>query len=122
MEKIILDPLSIQLGGRWESPIYIFTDDIHFKIEDEVVKAVQKVGIQVEKEELIKALKYDREQYEKGYADAKNSLIRCKDCKYYKQSDVVDRKMCCRKDVDGMPVCYDFLPDDWCKYGERKES
>lgn len=49
-------------------------------------------------------------------------VIRCKDCKHYKQSDVADRKMCCRKDVDGKPACYDFLPDDWCKYGERKEE
>lgn len=46
-------------------------------------------------------------------------VVRCKYCKHYKQSDVADRKMCCRKDVDGVPVCYDFLPDDWCKYGER---
>lgn len=49
-------------------------------------------------------------------------VVRCRNCKHYKESDVADRKMCCRKDVDGMPVCYDFLPDDWCKYGERKES
>ena len=46
-------------------------------------------------------------------------VVRCKECKHYKRSNVADRKMCFRKDADGMPVCYDFLPDDWCKYGER---
>lgn len=46
-------------------------------------------------------------------------IVRCEDCKYYKQSNVADRKMCFRKDADGVPVCYDFSPDDWCKYGER---
>lgn len=30
-----------------------------------------KCGVNVDKEELLKALKYDREQYEKGYRDAK---------------------------------------------------
>lgn len=48
------------------------------------------------------------------------SIVQCEDCKHYKQSDVADRKMCCRKDVDGMPVCYEFEPDDFCSYGERK--
>ena len=39
------------------------------QLEGEVMKAVQKVGVTVDKEELLKALKYDREQYEKGYRD-----------------------------------------------------
>lgn len=38
--------------------------------ENEVYMAVQKCGVDVDKEELIRALKYDREQYEKGYEDA----------------------------------------------------
>lgn len=38
-------------------------------IENEVYQRVLKVGVNVDKEELIKALKYDREQYNKGYAD-----------------------------------------------------
>lgn len=50
------------------------------------------------------------------------TLTFCKDCKHYKQSAVADRKMCFRKDVDGVEVCYDFLPYDSCTYGERKEN
>lgn len=39
------------------------------QIEGEIFRAVQDVGVTVERDELIKALKYDREQYEKGYRD-----------------------------------------------------
>lgn len=51
---------------------------------------------------------------------AQPEIIMCKDCKYYKKSEVSDRMMCWRKDVNGQPVCYDFNPDDFCSYGERR--
>lgn len=34
----------------------------------------------IDKGELTKALLYDRQQYDKGYADA---MMRCEDCKYW---------------------------------------
>lgn len=40
-------------------------------IEDAVYNAVQRVGINVDKDELMKALAYDRRQYEKGMRDAR---------------------------------------------------
>lgn len=55
---------------NYESPIKLFEDKVEVFIEDEIVKAVQKVGIKVDKDELFKALEYDREQYNKGYHDA----------------------------------------------------
>lgn len=54
---------------NYESPIKLFEDKVEVFIEDEIVKAVQKVGIKVDKDELFKALEYDREQYSKGYHD-----------------------------------------------------
>lgn len=36
-------------------------------IEGELLKVTQKMGLDVDREELLKALKYDRGQYEKGY-------------------------------------------------------
>ena len=39
------------------------------QFEDDCIKAVQSYGFMVNKEELVKALIYDRKQYEKGYAD-----------------------------------------------------
>ena len=61
-----------------------------------------------------------------GYAyclmDFGKDTVLCTDCKHYKQSAVADRKMCFRKDVDGIEVCYDFLPYDSCTYGERRDE
>ena len=72
----------------YESPIRIVIDDMTRKIiqqqEDYVIEEIQKINVDVDKEELIKALKYDREQYEYGYKDgyeqgfedAKQKIIR----------------------------------------------
>lgn len=57
----------------YESPITVFQKQIEMKIEEEILKAVCETGVVVDKEELLKALKYDREQYEKGYADGKTA-------------------------------------------------
>jgi hypothetical protein len=43
--------------------------------EKMVIKAIEKVGINVDKGELIKALQYDRNQYTKGYEDGKNEVL-----------------------------------------------
>ena len=43
--------------------------------ENMVMKAIRKVGVNVDKGELIKALQYDRNQYEKGYEDGKNEVL-----------------------------------------------
>ena len=62
----------------YESPISILYSDIAKRINttmtDNVVKAVQSYGIHVDEGELMKALDYDRKQYEKGYADAKEEF------------------------------------------------
>lgn len=71
----------------YESPIEVIQKNIEMQIENGIYKAVQNVGINVDKEELIKALNYDRRQYQKGYADGFRdahapNVIRCKDCIY----------------------------------------
>lgn len=52
------------------------------QIEGEIYKAVMKVGVNVDKGELLKALQYDRNQYQKGYADRDSKIVRCDECKY----------------------------------------
>ena len=49
----------------------------HFtkEIDAQVYKAVLNVGIDVDKRELIRALNYDRQQYEKGYRDGYEEFI-----------------------------------------------
>ena len=58
----------------YESPISLLVSDMEHQIRDEqercILEAVQRVGVTVDKEELIKALQYDRRQYESGYRAA----------------------------------------------------
>lgn len=53
----------------YKSPITQILGEMQTEYENHVLKAVQNVGIHVNREELVKALDYDRGQYEKGYAD-----------------------------------------------------
>lgn len=63
------------------SPIEVIRREMQTKFENDVYSAVQQYGIVVDKDELIKALQYDRGQYEKGYADGRNESkwISCED-------------------------------------------
>lgn len=65
----------------WESPINVmeiqdsFVSEIKEKTEEMVFTEIKRIGIDVDKEELIKALMYDRNQYEKGRSDGyKNGI------------------------------------------------
>lgn len=58
----------------YKSPIEIFINDVNYSMEQAVLVAVSKVGINVNKDELIKALTYDRQQYEEGYRNAMKQM------------------------------------------------
>lgn len=64
----------------YKSPIETIYGELQTQMvqEDEnmVMKAVRKVGVNVDKESLIKALQYDRNQYTKGYEDGKNEVLK----------------------------------------------
>lgn len=58
----------------YESPIQLFYTDpiiqqINNETEDVVLRSIAKVGVVVEKDELLKALAYDRAEYERGLRD-----------------------------------------------------
>lgn len=59
----------------YESPIKAIHGEIQMQFEDGILKAVQSYGFDVSKEELAKALVYDRGQYDKGYKDGFASAI-----------------------------------------------
>ena len=69
----------------YKSPIDVFITQVRLEqeknLEDSIYKAVQALDIYVTKDELLKALKYDRGQYEKGYQDGYNAdkWINCAD-------------------------------------------
>ena len=73
--------------GMYKSPIEIIYGQMKTQMEGDIFRAVQSYYPNVDKEELLRALRYDRNQYEKGYADGKAdaeaALVRCKDCKYW---------------------------------------
>ena len=57
----------------YKSIIDIIHTDMEIKMEGEIMKAVKRCNIEVDKEELLKALQYDRGQYDKGYQDGLNA-------------------------------------------------
>jgi len=66
---------------NWESPITKIYGDIHNEIvrqdEENYMCAIkQAIGYEVDKEELLKALQYDREQYDKGYRDGVKETVK----------------------------------------------
>ena len=58
----------------YQSPVELFTTDTMVEtLKNEtdalIVRAVAHADVKVDRDELIKALQYDREQYEKGFSD-----------------------------------------------------
>ena len=53
----------------YKSPVEIIYREIETTVTDKVVHYAQNIGINIDAPELIKALQYDRDQYDKGYAD-----------------------------------------------------
>ena len=95
--------------------------DIAKKQDAMVFDAVARVGVTVDKDELLRALRYDRGQYDKGFNDgimaAAEELVRCADCKYRLEGT----KQC----ACPMAIGWDALEtedDDFCSRGERREE
>lgn len=94
---------------NYKSPIDLIVAQAETEIENEIVRTVQRMGINIDKDELMRALAYDRNQYVRGYYDRDSEIVRCKDCKHY---------MTIHCTCDG--CC---ISDDWyCANGERRET
>ena len=65
------DDLSEEIENYGGDLLEILTTEIKTQYENDILKEVQRVGINIDKNALIKALKYDRYQYEKGFKDAR---------------------------------------------------
>lgn len=65
----------------YENPINIFTmadqiiEDVQKSQEEYVMRYVKELGITADKDELVRALQYDRQQYEKGYLDGMHYVL-----------------------------------------------
>lgn len=80
---------------EYDSPFKLTMSDITMqmaqKTDEMCWNAVQRVGIDVDKEKLLIVLKQDSERYREayakgydtGYEERDEKIIRCKDCKYW---------------------------------------
>jgi hypothetical protein len=59
----------------YKSPIELIYSDINHKIDDKIYAAIVSVGVNVDKDELVRALRYDRNQYEEGYVDGITAFV-----------------------------------------------
>lgn len=74
----------------YESPIKIFLSEMHAEQEGMIMRAVQKMHVEVNKEDLLAALAYDRQQYYRGYEDGMKAAMeqmeqtkKAENCRYY---------------------------------------
>ena len=95
---------------NYKSPVDLIISEMNLRIDGEIFKAVQNVGVNVDRDELIKALQYDRDQYQKGYADRDAEIVRCKDC-IASSNGSFDYEMWCG--ITGKRI----LPNDFCSNG-----
>lgn len=104
----------------YQSPIKIIFGEMQTKLEIDVLKAIQNYGITVDKNELLKALNYDRDQYNKGYKDGYEQsyadIIRCKDCRYWDNHDGGER---CLHAIAHLSWAE---PDNFCSYGIKVDE
>ena len=109
---------------EYDSPFELTINDITTQmarnIDEMSWQAVQRVGINVDKDKLLTALKQDAERYREAYANGYDTgyeqrdddIVRCKDCKHLNAP------------ANGVPFCKrvkKFVDADWfCADGERK--
>ena len=79
----------------YDSPLSLVTQSIMENIgkqfDDMTYQAIQKVGIDVDRDKLLEALQQDKKRYEEAYCRGANEgykrrddeLIRCRDCQYF---------------------------------------
>lgn len=107
---------------NYEFPISIFEQtpmmDMCDTMDGLIISAVRRVGIDVNKEELVKAMAYDRGQYEKGYKDgyqagtedAMEQKVVCDNCQFYRTDS--GRSYCCLHHST-------MRPDGYCSLGVK---
>lgn len=71
-----ISPIELELGETTLNFSTMVARKLAAQQEEMVVEAVQSVGIKVDKEELLKALQFDRDQYARGWQQAKRAYKR----------------------------------------------
>lgn len=98
-------------------------------ISEALIKAVQNLSVEIDEEELLKRLRDSKKQYQRGYEDREQEIVRCKDCMHRPkdpESKGVGQSLVFPDDVCPCQIgdnWYSWMPkDDWfCADGERHE-
>ena len=125
---------------EYDSPFELVMSDITTQmskqIDDMCWKAVQRVGINVDKDKLLIALRHDADRYREAYANGydigyekrDNEIIRCKDCKWWDKKDDSPYGYChaCKHGYHSSNWeigIYRIYKEDWfCADAERREE
>ncbi len=110
---------------NYNSPIQIIQDiqnNIRENFDNKIYNAVIKYDIHVDKQELIKALEYDRNQYEQGFKDAKKRYEKALDkaCDYLERVNSQDCNIF--DEYDDIPdIAYSFDKKQWKEWAKKDE-
>ena len=115
---------------EYDSPFELVMSNITTQmaknIDEMCWQAVQRVGIEVNKDKLLLALEYDSARYreafhrgeETGYTKRDEEIIRCKDCNHWKRRECGTYGTC---ESENMNIC-GFTDAYWfCADGERRD-
>lgn len=123
-------------GYLYDSPIRLAIADLSGKILESadnkiMLEISKKVDVDVDQEELLKALKYDRDQFNKGFRAGWDALgteiVRCRNCKHRPKGTGANHDL---EFPDDLCPCscedywYSWKPDDdwFCANGERESD
>lgn len=94
--------------------------DVAKKVDEEIWQAIVRCVPNIDKDELLRALQYDRDQYNKGYADGRrdsmDELVHCQNCEFCKYNSSSETYKC--MSLNGMYGTVEL--DGFCSYGVRK--
>lgn len=109
----------------YKSPIELLTAEIQAKLENGVVDLLKHIDINVDKDELIRALRYDRKQYDNGFSDGRLAgldeqyagIVWCADCKYCGKGEPLT---CFHPRV--ITAFGEVSKIDFCSWGKRRDD
>jgi len=110
---------------KFDFPIKIIEGPMDMHVEKEVFSAIRRVGVYVDKDELLRAIRHERDQYANGYFDGYNACLKADNAweifdlissvwygkgAYFQQDDgtVYSR-------VSGDYLSFDQAVDEFCK-------
>ena len=107
--------------AKLEIPVQVYMDNLDEMIDE--LKQLQTYKLYQGAEQLLVSCDEVVKVFEKHLRTEVGKpeiIIRCKDCKHYRECEIFGRKitLCKRREYDALSV----EPDDFCSYAERKEQ